>query len=524
MNTTTATMTTSAAGVQSTYGALVTNALGRRTAGTAFIAADDTEISFPEALDLFGRLRTALRAAGVTHGKGFGLLSANRPDGWLAQWAGVANGGRVTPLHPFGSFDDHFFIAQDADLTVIIVDCADHRERGRQLAEAMPNTIFLTLDDADFGTNLLRLAADAEPDIAIDTAVTSDDTAMVIYTGGTTGRSKGVILPHRAIVANHLLQLADWPWPSEPRFLVTAPMSHATGWFPLGALWFGGTVIMRRRFEINAFLSAVSKHKVNMTFCVPSMVYSLLDDPSTAETDLSSLELLVYGGAPMTVPRLIKGLELFGPIFLQLYGQSEMPNVVTTLLPSEHDPTRPDRLASCGRPSAGITLRLLDDNGDEVPPGTVGELSVRGPLVMDGYRNLPEETAKALKDGWLRSGDLAVQNTDGFITLVSRAKDVIISGGFNVYPAEVEGPLLTHPAVAAAAVVGLPDDKWGEAVTAFVVLHEGAVVDGADLMALVKKRKGPIYTPKSVHFIEAVPLTSLGKPDKKALRVPSVRG
>ena len=512
---------TPTAGVQSTYGSLVTNALLRRPAGTAFISHDDVETSFPEALDLFGRLRTALRNAGVTHGTGFGLLSANRPDGWLAQWAGVANGGRFTPLHPFGSFDDHLFIAQDAELAVIIIDCDDHLERGRQLAEAMPNTVFLTLDDADYGTNLIRLAADAESDVSIDTAVTSDDTAMVIYTGGTTGRSKGVILPHRAIVANHLLQLAEWPWPSEPRFLATAPMSHATGWFPLGALWLGGTVIMRRRFELSSFLSVVPKHKVNMTFCVPSMVYSLLDEPSTADADLSSLELLVYGGAPMTVPRLTKGLELFGPIFLQLYGQSEMPNVVTTLLPKEHDPARPDRLASCGRPSAGITLRLLDDDGNEVAQGTVGELSVRGPLVMDGYRNLPDETAKALKGGWLRSGDLAVQDPEGYITLVSRAKDVIISGGFNVYPAEVEGPLLTHPAVAAAAVVGLPDDKWGEAVTAFVVLHAGATVDAAELMALVKERKGPIYTPKSVHFIDAVPLTGLGKPDKKALRVPS---
>lgn len=509
------------AGVQSTYGALVTNALLRRPSGTAFISHDDVETSYPEALDLFGRLRTALRDAGVTHGVGFGLLSANRPDAWLAQWAGVANGGRFTPLHPFGSFDDHLFIARDAELDVIIIDQVDHLERGRQLAEAMPDTVFLALGDADAGLNLLRLAADAESDLSIDTSVTADDTAMVIYTGGTTGRSKGVILPHRAIVANHLLQLAEWPWPNEPRFLATAPISHATGWFPLGALWLGGTVIMRRRFELTSFLTVVPKHNVNMTFCVPSMVYSLLDEPATAKADLSSLELLVYGGAPMTVPRLTRGLELFGPIFLQLYGQSEMPNVVTTLLPKEHDLARPDRLASCGRPTAGITLRLLDDDGLEVPQGTVGELCVRGPLVMDGYRNLPDETAKALKDGWMHSGDLAVQDDEGYITLVSRAKDVIITGGFNVYPAEVEAPLLTHPAVAAAAVVGLPDDKWGEAVTAFVVIHNGAEVDLADLIALVRERKGPIYTPKAIHVIAAIPLTGLGKPDKKALRVPT---
>jgi fatty-acyl-CoA synthase len=510
----------SPAGFSSTYGALVTNALRRRPSGVALIADDGTEMTYPEAYDLFGRIRAVLHSAGVTYKKGFGLLSANRPDAWLTQWAGVANGGRVTPLHPFGSLDDHLFIAKDADVSVIVVDPADHEDRGRALAEALPETVFLTLGPSDYGQDLLALAAEVEPEFDIVTEVTADDTAMVIYTSGTTGRSKGVILPHRAIVSNHLLQLADWPWPDVPRFLASAPISHATGWFPLGVMWKGGTLIMQRRFDRPQWLKLVAKHKVNMTFCVPSMVYALLDDPQTVQSDLSSLELLVYGGAPMTVPRLIQGMEVFGPIFLQLYGQSESPNVVTTLLPKEHDPAFPERLGSCGRPSTGIELRLLDDEGNEVEQGTVGELCTRGSLVMDGYRGMPEETEKTLKGGWLHSGDLGVADPEGYITLVSRSKDVIITGGFNVYPAEVEAPLLTHPAVEAAAVVGLPDDRWGEAVTAFVVLKAGAKVDIAELKDIVRERKGPICTPKAIYFIDQVPLTDLGKPNKKALRVP----
>ncbi|WP_180987482.1 AMP-binding protein [Arthrobacter sp. AFG20] len=500
-----------------TYGELVLNSL-LRGRGTAFISADDAETTYEEAAALFGRLRAALRSVGVTHRTGFGMLSANRPDAWLAQWAGVANGARYTPLHPFGSFDDHVFIIDDSEISVLIVDTEDHRERGQQLAAARPGLRVVTLGEAGFGANLLSLAADAEPDLTVDRAVSDTDTAMIIYTGGTTGKPKGVVLPHRSIVANHLLQQADWPWPIEPRFLVSAPMSHATGWFPLGALWHGGTVVMQRRFDITSFVETVKKHRVNMTFAVPSMIYTILDSPATAEADLSSLELIVYGGAPMTVPRLTQGLARFGKVFLQLYGQSEMPNVVTTLLPREHDPARPDRLASCGRPSTGIELRLLNDQDQEVAPGEVGEICVRGPLVMDGYWKRPEETAATLRGGWLRSGDLGMRDQDGFVTLVSRSKDMIITGGFNVYPAEVEAPLLTHPDVVAAAVVGLPDDQWGEAVTAFVVLREGASATPTDLKNLVKERKGGIYAPKAVHFIDAVPLTDLGKPDKKALR------
>jgi fatty-acyl-CoA synthase len=228
---------------------------------------------------------------------------------------------------------------------------------------------------------------------------------------------------------------------------------------------------------------------------------------------------VIYGASPMSPARLVEAMKRFGPVFMQLYAQSEAPNTVTVLRQRDHDPERfPHRLASCGVPIVGNQVRLLDEAGDEVPVGEVGEIGVRGPLVMKGYWNKPEETARAFRNGWLYTGDLARRDDDGFIYIVDRSKDMIISGGFNVYPREIEDVLTTHPAVGAAAVIGVPDGKWGEAVKAVVVLKAGARVDPEALIALVRERKGTVYAPKSVEFADSLPVTGLGKPDKKALR------
>jgi fatty-acyl-CoA synthase len=249
------------------------------------------------------------------------------------------------------------------------------------------------------------------------------------------------------------------------------------------------------------------------------MIYVLLDSPARQGADLSSLQLIIYGASPMSPTRLIEGMQVFGPVFMQLYAQSEAPNTVTVLHQHEHDPVHhPERLASCGTPCVGNQVRLLDDDGQEVAEGAVGEICVRGPLVMQGYWNKPEETAQALRHGWLHTGDMARRDADGYLYIVDRSKDMIISGGFNVFPREVEDALSQHPAVAAAAVVGVPDAKWGEAVRALVVLRPGAAASAEELMALVRERKGAVYTPKAIEFVDALPMTGLGKLDKKAIR------
>jgi fatty-acyl-CoA synthase len=220
----------------------------------------------------------------------------------------------------------------------------------------------------------------------------------------------------------------------------------------------------------------------------------------------------------MSPSRLQEAIRRLGPIFYQFYGQTEAPQTVFTLRKEQHDVDDLDRLASCGRPVPWVHVALLDDNGNEVARGEPGEICVRGPLVMRGYWNKPEETAAAFAGGWLHTGDIAREDAQGYFTIVDRKKDMIVSGGFNVFPREVEDVLSTHPAVAAAAVIGVPDEKWGEAVKAVVVLRGGASVAPEELIALVKNRKGSHYAPKTVDFAESVPLTPVGKPDKKALR------
>jgi fatty-acyl-CoA synthase len=248
------------------------------------------------------------------------------------------------------------------------------------------------------------------------------------------------------------------------------------------------------------------------------MIYAILDHPRLAETDLSSLETVFYGASAMSPARLREAIHRIGPVFFQFYGQTEAPQTVFVLRKEEHDPDDLSRLASCGRPVPWLKVALLDDQGRQVPRGEPGEICVRGPLVMKGYWNKPQQTAEAFAGGWLHTGDIAREDEHGFYSIVDRKKDMIVSGGFNVFPREIEDVLSTHPAVAAAAVIGVPDQKWGEAVKAIVVLRAGMTASSDELAALVKERKGSHHAPKSVEFVDALPLTAVGKPDKKALR------
>jgi fatty-acyl-CoA synthase len=267
-------------------------------------------------------------------------------------------------------------------------------------------------------------------------------------------------------------------------------------------------------------LRTIEEKRITATMLVPSMLYVLLDHPDSRTRDLSSLETVYYGASSINPVRLAEAIERFGPIFAQYYGQSEAPMVISYLAKGEHDARR---LTSCGRPSAFLRTALLDESGAPVSPGTPGEICVAGPLLAGGYWNLPAVTAETFTaDGWLHTGDVAREDEDGFWYIVDRTKDMIVTGGFNVFPREVEDVVAEIPAVAQVGVIGVPDEKWGEAVTAVVVLKPGVSVDldtlTADIQALVRDRKGPVHVPKQVIIAESLPLTGLGKPDKKALR------
>jgi fatty-acyl-CoA synthase len=397
---------------------------------------------------------------------------------------------------------------------------ASSRIRARALAQRVPGLQrLMCFGPGDgLGEDLLAAIAAFTPGRLVAQAQ-ADDVCVLVYTGGTTGRPKGVAHTLRVHVTMILTEMADWDWPRDLRFLALTPITHASGAMIMPVLLKSGTYAMTQGFTPEKFVHLVQVHRITATFLVPTMIYVLLDSPARQGADLSSLQLVIYGASPMSPARLSEGIKVFGPVFMQLYAQSEAPNTVTVLHQHEHDPeAHPERLASCGTPCAGVLVRLLDEAGQDVPEGEVGEICVRGPLVMDGYWNKTAETAQAFRHGWLYTGDMARRDADGYLYIVDRSKDMIISGGFNVYPREVEDVLSQHAAVSSAAVVGVPDAKWGEAVHALVVLRAGASVSAEELIALVRERKSAVYTPKSVEFVAALPVTGLGKLDKKAIR------
>ncbi len=499
-------------------GELLIRAIQRGGDRTMFVL-DEQSLSYREFGALLSRFVQALEARGLKKGDAIAVLSSNRPEAFLGTASAYLMGTRITWMHPLGSEDDHAYLLEDSGVDTLIVDPGAFSERARALKARLPGLkTIVGLGPNDFGDDILAEAARFEPAPLVAKAG-AEDLCTLIYTGGTTGKPKGVVHTQRVHVAMVMAELAEWDWPREVRFLAMTPITHAAGAMMVAVLMRSGSFVMSKGFDPEKFFALVARHRITTTFLVPTMIYVLLDHPGLRSADLSSLQTIFYGASPMSPARLVEGMKVLGPVFMQIYGQSEAPNAVTVLRQIDHDPERyPHRLASCGQPIYNSQVKLLDDEGKEVPAGEVGELCVRGPLVMKGYWNKPEETARAMRNGWLYTGDLARADEDGFLYIVDRSKDMIISGGFNVYPREVEDALTQHPAVAAAAVIGVPDPKWGEAVKAVVVLRPGMSASAEELIARVRDAKGAVQAPKSVDFVESLPLTGLGKPDKKALR------
>ena len=502
-----------------TVGDLVVSAVARGGDRVAFIS-DDTRWTYRQLGAMVSQVIQALAARGLQRGDAVATLSANRPEAFLITAAAYVMGLRLTWMNPTSSEDDHAYILEDSGVRTLFVDPLSFADRARRLAARVPGVQRLMAfgPNDGVGEDLLAAAAGFTPG-PLQPQAEAEDVCVLVYTGGTTGQPKGVAHTHRVHVTMILTEMADWDWPREIRFLALTPITHASGAMIMPVLLKSGTYAMTQGFSAEKFCKLVQQHRITATFLVPTMVYVLLDHPGRAQADLSSLQLIIYGASPMSPTRLVEGMQVFGPVFMQLYAQSEAPNVISVLHQHEHDPVHhPERLASCGTPCVGSQVRLLDDDGREVPVGEVGEICVRGPIVMPGYWNKPEETAKAFRHGWLYTGDMARRDADGYLYIVDRSKDMIISGGFNVYPREVEDALSQHPAVASSAVVGVPDEKWGEAVRALVVLKPGQQATAQALMALVREKKGAVYTPKAIDFVDALPVTGLGKLDKKAIR------
>jgi len=481
--------------------------------------ADGMEITGSAFEAELSRYAAVLRAEGVREGARVGLLSGNRVEVLYVCHALMLIGAIFVPLHPMGSVADYAYVLEDAGIDVLVFDAANHAA-----------AIDALIDQSDRRPRLLALGVHpTAPDlVAVSRALAPiplvaerfDPEAIcrLIYSGGTTGAPKAIQLSNRSWAAVIMIQMAEWDWPQEVRQLLCAPLSHSGSAAFMPTLLRGGTLFIATGFHPAETMEAIERHRITCILLVPTMIYALLDHPDSATRDLSSLETVFYGASLMSISRLRQAIARFGPIFCQFYGQAEAPLTVTVLRRAEHDLTDDAILGSCGRPVPWMHVALLDDEGSEVADGEPGEICVRGPLVMSGYLGKPEQTAEAFRHGWLHTGDIAVRGPSGHLRIVDRSKDMVITGGFNVYPREVEDALQTHPSVADASVFGVPDPRWGEMVTAAITLRSGFSADTEALVAHVRTLKGPVQAPKCILFLESLPLTALGKPDKKSLR------
>ncbi|WP_313675171.1 fatty-acid--CoA ligase FadD8 [Mycolicibacterium sp.] len=491
----------------------------------------DTTLTGGELADRISQYIQAFEALRAGTGETVGLLALNRPEVLMIIGAGQTQGYRRTALHPLGSLDDHAYVLADAGATSLIVDPNPmFVQRAVGLLDRVPSLRqVLTLGPvppelAAVGVDLIAAAAGYAPKPLAAADLPPEHIGGLTYTGGTTGKPKGVMGTVSSILTMTTAQLAEWEWPEHPRFLMCTPLSHAGAAFFTPTIVKGGEMIVLPKFDPADVLRVIEERRITATMLVPSMIYALMDHPDSHTRDLSSLETVYYGASAMNPVRLAEAIARFGPIFAQYYGQSEAPMVITYLAKSDHDA---QRLTSCGRPTLFARVALLDTAGNPVPPGEVGEICVSGPLLAGGYWNLPEATAETFRDGWLHTGDMAREDADGFYYIVDRVKDMIVTGGFNVFPREVEDVVAEHPAVAQVCVIGTPDEKWGESVTAVIVLRPGHPTDDAaiavvtaEIQAAVKERKGSVQSPKQVIVADSVPVTALGKPDKKAVRAP----
>lgn len=498
-----------------TLGGLILHAC-RRNSSTPAVVGPDLRLTYAELAGRITGMIIAFHAAGLRKGQGVALLAANSADVLVANAAIMVAGLRLTALSPLGSAADQLYCIDDVEIAALIFQPA-FAARAHELRTGSKHLRHLfCLGQADGAIDLSAAASEGRgfPRNEAD----ASDTAMVFFTGGTTGRPKGVVHTHASALAALHMAASEWEWPESMRVLAATPVSHAAGILAYPTFLRGGEFHLLPMFSPASFYDYVARERIGLTFLVPTMIYRLLDEPPPAGTDLSSLKTILYGAAPMNVDRMVEALKRFGPIFMQLYGQTEAPTCISYLARRQHDPANMHRLGSAGQPHAALDVALLDDHGARVPDGALGEICVRGPFVMQGYWRREDETKEVFKHGWLHTGDIGQFDDEGCLHIVDRKKDMIITGGFNVYPREVEDALATAPGVASCAVVGAPDPKWGEIVVAAVVAAKGARPEAEMLAAHVKNLKGALMVPKRFVFIDALPLTPIGKVDKKALR------
>ena len=384
------------------------------------------------------------------------------------------------------------------------------------ISEGISKENLLNADDYE---DLIKESHADEPSGEIE----EGDLHTLFYTSGTTGKPKGVMLTQKSWANVAINLILDYgPFTEEDVILNLQPLSHGAGFFVLPFFVKGATNTLVPGFNPSLIFETIEREKVTVLKLVPTLLYQLTESPDKTKFNLESLHSIIYGGSPIAVPRLIEAIQFFGNKLVQLFGQAEAPMCITTLSKEDHIIEGPDevvkRLASAGKPCVNVETRIVDETGNDVKPGEVGEVIVKGYHNMTGYWNRPEESAAALKDGWVFTGDLGYTDSKGYIFLVDRKKDMIISGAFNIYPKEIEDVIVTNPKVKDVAVIGIPDQKWGEAVKAVVVPKEGMQVSEEEIIDYCRDHMASFKKPKSVDVVKELPRNPYGKVQKALLR------
>lgn len=477
------------------------------------------------------RLASFLEKAGVKKGDKVALLHPNCHY-FLELYYGISEIGAISvPINYRLSPQEIAFILEDSESKLLFVDPAFRRQIDSVRGEmGQVEKIIWTGEDRVPGKDpdlwYEEILTQTAPPRCAEIEIEPDDVAQLYYTSGTTGRPKGVMLSHKNVYSHALGTIAELHLTDQDVWIHVAPLFHlADAWATWAITWVGGTHVLVREFDSRAVLETIEREKVTITNLIPTMLNLMVNDPHVGDYDYKSLRVLLSGGAPIAPEVVRKIIETFRCDYIQTYGMTETSPYLTVSILKEHLKRLPyeDQLrfkAKTGREFINVELKVVNDRGEEVKKDEkeVGEIIVRGDTVTRGYWKLPEETEKAIRDGWLYTGDMAVIDEEGYVTIVDRKKDMILTGGENVYSTEVENVLYTHPSILECAVIGVPDEKWGEAVKAVVVLKPGKQASEEEIIRFCKDRIAHYKAPKSVDFIDALPRTGSGKIHKKGLK------
>ncbi len=489
---------------------------------TALIDGDSV-FTFAQMDQRVNRLANALLGLGLLPGDKLAVLQENHFRYIELYFAAAKAGLPLVPLNYRLKLQELAYVVRDSEARVLFFG-----EKYRQLVEELrPETprieFAVAMDRAAAGGNDYETMILDAPALNPQTQVHEDDVAVLGYTGGTTGLPKGVMTTHRNIITSCYNTALERRLRPGLTFLNVPPLFHAADTNSMFAFSFiGGTNVLVRNFEPETVLRQIQRHRITHLLLVPAMILRLLEHPNFSSYDLGSLQVIYYGTAPMPLVPLRRALAAFKCGFSQTYGTTETFVPITILQPEDHVPDgTPEqvlRLGSAGRPVIGVQVKTIDASGRELGPNELGEIVVRGNNVMKGYWNQRELTREVLKDGWYFTGDIGRIDELGYLFIADRKKDMIISGGENIYPIEIENVLFQHPAVADVAVIGVPDDKWGEAVKALVVLRQGVEASESELIEFCNSRLASFKKPRSVTFESALPRSAAGKLLKRELR------